>query len=86
MFPRFFNHRRVLGIETAVSGCFSMFVAIRRTSRCLSLLFRTVVVIISEHRYTFLIGTLVYVVSVLIIIALHTRVTHVLLNTTQYIC
>jgi len=40
-----------------------MFVAIRRTSRCLSLLFRTVVVIISAHRYTFLIGTLVYVLS-----------------------
>ena len=86
MFLRFFNHRRVLGTETAVSGCFSVFLAIRRTCRCLSLLFRTVVVIISAHRYTFLIGTLVYVVSVLIIIALHTRVTHILLNTTQYIC
>jgi len=25
MFLRFFNHRRVLGTETAVSGCFSVF-------------------------------------------------------------
>lgn len=64
---------------------FQVLVAIRRTRRCLSSLFRTAVVIITAHGYPLLIGTLVYIMFVLIITWLHTCVTHIFLNTTRYI-